>query len=614
MPAPIVGIDLGTTFSLVGYVEGGVPRIVPDPGTGDRLLPSVVHVREDGSVAVGWEPRRRRVVNVGSTVVSVKRFMGKGPEEVRREEPRLPYEVLDPAPGAGRVARLRVRGKVLTPPEVSAMILRELRRWTAAAFGEEAGRAVITVPAYFNDAQRQATRDAGRIAGLDVVRILNEPTAASLAYGLDRIGEGTVAVYDLGGGTFDLSILRVRKGVFEVLATNGDTRLGGDDVDLAGAGWLLAEAARETGRAGLAEDPEVREAALFEAEAAKCRFSTETEVRVRLAVPRVGLDWETALSRERLEGLAAPVVDRTVRPCRQALRDAKIEPRDLSAVVLVGGQTRMPLVRRRVAEVFGREPRCDLDPDEVVALGAAVQAGIIEGKVPGVTLLDVIPLTLGIEAMGGLMSKVLPHNTTIPCSVSEMYTTAVDGQNSVEIHVLQGEREMSRDNRSLARFQLKPIEPLPAGLPRIEVTFAVDENGLLRVSAKDCRTLRQQGIEVVPTYGLTEAEIQGMIEESYDRAEEDVEASLLASARVEADLLVRRVRKALAEPDFASGEERAEIEGAVAAAEAAGRGRDRLALMEALHRLESAAQEAMQRRADRAIGEALRDKRIQELL
>ncbi|MCI0339942.1 MAG: Fe-S protein assembly chaperone HscA [Planctomycetales bacterium] len=614
MTTPIVGIDLGTTFSLVGYVEGGAPRIVPDPRTGDRLLPSVVHVREDGSVAVGWEPRRRRVVNVGSTVVSVKRLMGKGPDEVRREEPRLPYEVLDPVLGAGRVARLRVRGKVLTPPEVSAMVLRELRGWTAAAFGEEATRAVITVPAYFNDAQRQATRDAGRIAGLDVVRILNEPTAASLAYGLDRIGEGTVAVYDLGGGTFDLSILRVRKGVFEVLATNGDTRLGGDDVDAAVAAWLLAEAARETGLADLESDPEVREAALFEAEAAKCRLSVETATRVRLSVPRARLDWGTALSREQLEALSAPVVDRTVRPCRQALRDARLEAKDLSAVVLVGGQTRMPLVRRRVAEIFGCVGRCDLDPDEVVALGAAVQAGIIEGKVRGVTLLDVIPLTLGIEAMGGLMSKVLPRNTTIPCSVSEMYTTAVDGQNSVEIHVLQGEREMSRDNRSLARFQLKPIEALPAGLPRIEVTFAVDENGLLRVSAKDCRTLRQQGIEVVPTYGLTETEIHGMIEESYDRAEEDVESSLLASGRVEADLLVRRVRKALAEPDFASGDERVAIEAAVGDAEAAARGSDRLALLGALHQLEAAAQEAMQRRADRVLGAALRDRRIEELL
>ena len=614
MSSRIIGIDLGTTNSLVAYVDEatGLPRVIPD-GDGRPLLPSVVAFTPDG-IVVGEPARRQLARRPADTVYSVKRLMGRGFEDVKDEARYLPFRILA---GEGLV-RLAVGGREVTPPEVSAVVLKALKERAERHFGESVEKAVVTVPAYFNDAQRQATKDAGRIAGLDVVRIVNEPTAASLAYGLHRLSEGVVAVYDLGGGTFDVSILRVKDGVFEVLATNGDTHLGGDDFDRVLALWLLEDiAARhhtELDRdcVDLARDPEAMQELRLAAEAAKIRLSSEE--RTTLTLPFAGFTYRREMTRADLERLVEPLVGRTLGPCRRALADAGLSAADIDEVVLVGGSTRVPLVRRRVQELFGKTPHSQLNPDEVVALGAAVQAHILAGGITNMLLLDVTPLSLGIESLGGIVNVLIPRNTTIPTSAREMFTTSADGQTLVDLHVLQGERELAKDCRSLGRFELR-IDPMPAGMPKIEVTFLIDANGILQVQAKEQRSDKAASIEVKPTYGLNEAEVGRMIEDSFTYAEADVETRMLIEARNEADTVLVHAGRALKQgAHLVDVAERAAIETAVAALRAARSGDDRDRIHEATTAVNRATEHLAEVLMDAALKGALGSRRATEIL
>jgi Fe-S protein assembly chaperone HscA len=604
----IIGIDLGTTNSLVAVIDGatGLARVIPD-AEGRALLPSVVSFTPDG-ILVGEPARRALVRHAGRTVYSVKRLMGRGYEDVREELPYFPFAVV-PADG---LVRLAVGERVVSPPEVSAIILRVLRERAERHLGEPVDKAVITVPAYFNDSQRQATRDAGRIAGLEVVRIVNEPTAASLAYGLHRRHDGLIAVYDLGGGTFDISILRIANGVFEVLATSGDTRLGGDDFDRALQVALLADIRARHG-VDLAGDPESLQELRLAAEAAKLRLSAQE--RTALTIPFEAFVYHRELTRAELEALIEPLVARTLPPCRAALVDAGLSPSDIDEVVLVGGSTRVPLVRASVEALFGKVPHSQLNPDEVVALGAAVQAHILAGGIDHMLLLDVTPLSLGIETLGGIVSVIIARNTTIPTSARELFTTSVDGQTVVDLHVVQGERELAKDCRSLARFELGGIDPMPAGLPKIEMTFLIDANGILQVTAREQRTGRAASIEVRPTYGLSEGEVARMVDESFEYAEADVEARLLIEARTEADTVMTHVERALRQAGpLASPQEREAIAAALAELRRARGGTDRERIRErttALNEVTARLAEAMM---DAALRGALGSRRADEIM
>jgi len=543
----VVGIDLGTTFSLIAYLDAqtGSPKCIPGP-YGSTLCPSVVSVDHDGKVLVGEAARAKLLTQPERTIYSVKRLMGRGVADVQQELKIFPFRI---DPRSDNVIRVRLGDKSFTAPEISAYVLRELKSWAEAYFKEPVDRAVITVPAYFNDAQRQATKDAGRLAGLEVLRLVNEPTAAALAYGLHKQKRGHVAVYDFGGGTFDISILKListsEGDIYQVLATNGDTHLGGDDIDNA----LLDLARREIQQKFGVEFDHRGEAIQTLRKSlirAKHELSTAEKTIAQYPLESKGM-YIREIARAEFDELIRPIIARTMAPVRMALADANLAPKEMDEVVLVGGSTRIPLVRKTVGDYFQRAPHCELDPDEVVALGAAVQADILETGVKTVLLLDVTPLSLGIETMGGVIAKIIPRNSTIPASAQELFTTGVENQTAIDVHVLQGERELAKDCRSLARFQLK-TRPGPAGLARIEVKFLIDANGILQVAARDLRTSEQHTVEVQPSYGLSDTEIERMLEESIEYAEQDFAERQVIEARTEAETILAATDKALADP------------------------------------------------------------------
>jgi Fe-S protein assembly chaperone HscA len=571
----IVGIDLGTTNSLVAYTDPQTnePKCIPGP-SGGTLCPSVVSLDPDGSIIVGEPARRRLLTQPERTIYSVKRLMGRGPADVQAELKLFPFRI-DPA--SKNVIRVQLGDKVFTPPEISSFILRELKNWAEAYFDEPVDRAVITVPAYFNDAQRQATKDAGKLAGLEVLRLVNEPTAAALAYGLHQKQRGTVAVYDLGGGTFDISVLKListsEGDIYQVLSTNGDTHLGGDDIDNLLQAFVHEKILRDdqidfSPHGELAQ--ELRKTLID----LKHTLSDAGSATLRFPLPG-GKVFTHEFTRGALDALVRPIVDRTMVPVKQALADAQLKPSEIDEVVLVGGTTRTPIIRRTVQEFFDRKPHTELNPDEVVALGAAVQANILDHGVTNMLLLDVTPLSLGIETYGGAVAKVIPRNSTIPASAQELYTTGVDNQTGIDIHVLQGERELAKDCRSLARFTLR-IPPAPAGLARIEVKFLIDANGILQVGAKDVRSGEQHVVEVQPSYGLNDTDIERMLEESIEYAEQDFAERQVIEARTESESILTATLKALANPNAASLSpgERAKIDASVLALHTAAKGTD----------------------------------------
>ena len=598
----IIGIDLGTTNSLVAIVKNGVPEILKSR-EGKNLVPSVVSFKHEGSASnpvVGYEAKRQKVRDASETVFSVKRLLGRGFEDLKQVSAHLPYELAPAASGDEKgVVRVRVGDQFFTPIEISAMILKELKLGAEKALGHSVSKAVVTVPAYFNDSQRQATRMAGRLAGLDVLRIVNEPTAASLAYGLDRKGQGLIAVFDLGGGTFDVSILRLHDGIFEVLATNGDTSLGGDDLDQV-VFQVAAQDIQTQWKVEPSQDRELRALLLETAENLKISLSENNQAEFRISYG--GKHYSRSWTRAEFEGLIKPTLERTREPCQQALRDAGIEASELSDVVMVGGPTRLRVVQEVAESIFGKKPNTSVHPDEVVAAGAAIQADILAGHNKEFLLLDVTPLSLGIETYGGVMSALIPRNSRIPAVARESFTTFVDNQTAVDIHVLQGERERVEDNRSLARFKLRGIQPMPAGLPRVEVTFMVDADGILQVSAKDLKTGNVQSVEVRPSYGLTEAEVQKILQAKQENVEHDQAYRVLIEARNDAQPVLRSTEKSLSDAKrLLSPSEYEQIEAALGGLRAAIAGIDAQAVKLATFKLDHATRKL----ADLIVSDAL---------
>jgi molecular chaperone DnaK len=599
--AKVIGIDLGTTNSVVAVVEGGDPTVIPSQ-EGSRLTPSVAAFTKEGETLVGQVAKRQAITNPENTVFSIKRFMGRRYDEVLQEIKLVPYKVMKAQNGD---ARVEVRGKVYSPPEISALVLRKLKEAAEAYLGETVTKAVITVPAYFNDSQRQATKDAGAIAGLEVLRIVNEPTAAALAYGLDKKKDETIAVYDLGGGTFDISILEIGEGVVEVKATNGDTHLGGDDFDQRVMDWIADEFKRDNG-IDLRKDRMALQRLKEAAEKAKCELSTTVQTEINL--PFITADASgpkhlvLTLTRAKLESLVADLVERSLTPCRECMRQAGVTPGEIDEVILVGGQTRMPKVQEEVKKLFGKDPNKSVNPDEVVAVGAAVQAAVLTGEVKDLLLLDVTPLSLGIETLGGVMTKLIDANTTIPTKKTETFTTAADSQPSVEVHVLQGERPMARDNRTLGRFHLDGIPPAPRGVPQVEVTFDIDANGILNVAARDKATGKQQNITITASSGLSKDEIDRMKHEAEAHAAEDAKNRESIEVKNHADSLVYSTERTLREHgDKISAEDKASIEAALNEAREALKGDDlerikraQEALTQASHKLAEAMYRAAQ--------------------